>query len=712
MKRRGQVTVYIIIALIILISFLVLIYLKTGIRGEEGEVSTAVEEVPVTFKPIQQYVEHNLQLALLSAIKNLGQHGGYVDPYTFSPPPNLDNPTEAMALKPFHSSTRIYPYWYYMESPNSCDSHCSFKTLMPPLRSEYKEGDLRPKDDMSIEAQIDRYVKAKLSGLDFTDFKFQNFDVVKLAGPKVTTRIGKDKVYASVVFPLEVSKEGTRVRLSSFKASVPVELEKVYELAGLITKHERDTRFIESFVVNLLGTYSGINKERLPPVGRTVEFGTSPVYWQLDDVRNKVTREVLSKISGISVKGTANFHNTNNQFTGAVVSLGASKFDDIEVYFTFPDTKPFYMAINDLSSGFVGPNTITRNLIFYNFVMNEYAFAYDLSFPVLVTLKLPNGLNNEDYLFQFALEGNIRSNQPLFEGASTLSPDTGHTMLCDEGQELSGDVVIRTNTNEGQPVGDVDLYYHCGGEGCYIGKTDATGVLHTKLPVCIGGLIAPLKQRYIGEPVEFDSYLDKPGLVTLTLDKTKAFKLEVNKLVFEPRETSFGYKWPHELPGFRSLGYTPRIEPLEDDEEVFVVFKRIGTGGLTTYQFPVQVKGSEAELPEVFLAAGDYEVQMMLIKHRELVVPENKCGPLSIGCVPMNETVLNSVQLGGGNLNANTGYFKLPYELMDSDKITLYAVYFNIFSIPQENVKPKDLGVISRLDDYSMYFRKYKPGFS
>jgi hypothetical protein len=678
MERKGQVSIYIIIGLIILISFLILVYLR-GV-GSKDDVSESLQNIPVSFKPLQRYVEHNLEVSLTQAIKNLGQHSGYVDPYVYATLPNLESPTESSALKPFSNSNRIYPYWYYMDSPNQCDT-CNFKTLMPGLKRSSV-------DNQSVEAQIDRYLQTRMNALDFTDFKFQNIDVEIMKGAQVITTISGGTVQAVLELPLLAKKDSEEFKLTKFKASVPVELPRMFELAKSIAVLERDKRFIEEHVLNMLSTYSGVDKERLPIMGSDIEFGGSPIYWNVLDVKDQVSKEVLSKVSGLRIPGTGNFG------TGAVTG---GDFQDIEVYFTFPDNRPFYFRINSLPKGIVGPSTTSQDVAFFKFVINHYVFKYDISFPVLVTLKMLGGLNGEDYTFQFAVEGNVRANKPLFDGESPLAPENGHTMMCEDNQALSGDITIRARGTSNSPIAGADIYYNCAGQGCYIGQTDSTGVLKTRLPVCIGGLVVPVKERFIGEPKGLDTKLSAPGMVELQMADTKAFKLDVKKLVFTQEDG----KWPHEKTGFSSQGITPTVVPLENDESVIVIFKRVADGGVSTYQFPAEVIGG-AELPEVYLAEGEYQVDMLLMKSKQLVIPEKTCPEITIlPCTPTEEIVMDEMQYGGGKL----GSFKL--DNMGAETITIYSLYFDIFGI--EDLEATDLNVIASMEAYAPYLAKYKP---
>jgi hypothetical protein len=688
MKRRGQVSIFIIIGLIILISFLIFFYARRGLLLER-EFRTGLAEVPVAFKPVERYIEYSIQAALISALQNAGQYGGYVGGLA------LDGQTEG--LNPFRTSSRTVPYWYYMSSPDVCEAYCSFSTLMPPLK--------RTAGAMSIESQVDSWVKQRLLELDFSDFKFQGIDVEPLADPDVTATIDEGRISARVSYPLRLSRVGESVTLSDFQAQVPTEFSRVYSLAWLLTRLHRDTFFIEGYTLNLISTYSDLRADRLPPTGGRTEVFGSPVFWELSGVRTQLVRDVLSKLNLITFMGSSNF-NPSDIVTGATVELGTQQYEDISIRLLHPDTSPFYLDINGLSQGLLGPGTFSTSTWLFSLVLKQYEFDYDLSFPVLVTLKAPYGLNNQDYMFQFALEANIRNNMPIRDNFDASTPGSRPTMFCNVEQRVGGETLIRAATGFGQPIPGVDLYYECAQDRCYVGKTGSDGSLSVRLPVCIGGKLIPVKDRHIGEEIEFDSGADNPGYAHVVMELAKPYTVEVRKLTFSPFFSNGAHKWPHELSGFGTFGYSPEVGELEADEQVFAIFTKLEQNSPIAYQFPVLVEGGGEE-PQALLVPGEYEVKMMLFKHKPLVIPEHQCSPFAIGCIELNRTVLNTTQLGGGTYGDSTVRLTLPDGAYE--KIILYVVYLDVFAVPEAQRLPKELSLLGKLPEYEPYLITHRP---
>ncbi len=677
MNKKSQVTIFIIIALVIVISFFLLFFLKNKLSPE---INKNQVEAPEAVKPVQDFVDYSIKQSLIEALDNLGDHCGLVDPYTYTVTANLNNPTESPVLKPFYLSKRICPYWYFMSSPNSCKSECKFSSLMPPLGSSYKS------DNYSIESQINHYIHKKLSRLDFRDFKFQNYNIKKNGKINVTTTIGKD-IKVHVVFPLKIERNSKEFQLQNFDVKIPFNLQRIYRIAAKITYEEKQRRFLENFVLSLISVYSGIDRNKLPPLQRQVDFMKSPVFWQITDVKNQLREKVLDKIPSIQVYGSKNFHN-DSLVPGAVLNLPGEDLSDVEVYFTFPDTRPFYLAMNGMTEGLIGPNTIVKKLGFLQFKMNDYLIGYDLSFPVLVTLRVPDKVTGKPYELQFALEGNIRNNRPLYEGVN-ISGATEETMFCDSNQRVVQST-IKTINSYGQPVGKADIFYKCGDSGCYIGSTDGNGLLKTKLPVCVNGVIIADKNGYAGKPKRITTIHNKKVSVEMELSKIKEFSIDARKLVFEKEDNPKGKEWAYKV----YHNYKPDIAPLGKNETLIITFKSLSSD----YETMAQVKPYETG--KVMLVPGKYEVNAQLIKHSKLVIKGTN-GLFG----KTNDTVIETAQCGGFIFNSKTGYFDLTRnEFEDSDSITFYTLYFDLFSL--SDVKPKDIAVNNDIETLSERYRK------
>src|SRR3989338_8774084 len=152
-SKRGQVTIFIIVGIFVVIAFAAVMYF-TQTRVEQG-VSTAAEpivaDVPETFIPLQTYTENCLSQVGKQGLLLLGQQGGYIDPSVLGEF-SVSDPTEGNGID--LSSVKV-PYWYFNQNKND-DSAIAFRSHRPYL---YAADD----PELSIEAQLGRYVKQQIS---------------------------------------------------------------------------------------------------------------------------------------------------------------------------------------------------------------------------------------------------------------------------------------------------------------------------------------------------------------------------------------------------------------------------------------------------------------------------------------------------------------------------------------------------------------------
>ena len=153
MKKRAQVTIFIILGIIVLISVGLFLTIKSSIKKEEiaPGVTRIVEELPSEFLPLKPYVEKCAEKTAKEGLIMLGQRGGYAYPDKLKPG---QQSTEGDSVRFSKQSELIIPYWFFLASPNSCVGECKFEGRELPLKKSTLYD--------SIEAQLARYVENNL----------------------------------------------------------------------------------------------------------------------------------------------------------------------------------------------------------------------------------------------------------------------------------------------------------------------------------------------------------------------------------------------------------------------------------------------------------------------------------------------------------------------------------------------------------------------
>ena len=152
--KRGQITIFIIIGLVILFLIGTAIYLSTRQVTRPFEaVRPAVAQIPSEAQPLRDLVESCIQRLATDGLRKIGDSGGYVDQkyLTYNPL----SPTEAEAVQMSPGAGPAVAYWWYLKSNNKCKPpDCIFDSKRPPL--------YRGEGALSIEAQLDGYVTNNL----------------------------------------------------------------------------------------------------------------------------------------------------------------------------------------------------------------------------------------------------------------------------------------------------------------------------------------------------------------------------------------------------------------------------------------------------------------------------------------------------------------------------------------------------------------------
>ncbi len=548
--RKGQITIFIILGFIMLISVITVIYIRGQAVKKEAEVEAVLEEVPDWVKPVQRYVHSCMEEVAIKAFKKIGEHGGYIDFDDYEIVGrnfniNLQDPTDsdAVSLSTQHSSP--VAYWWYMSTPNLCDN-CFVDSLMPTLED--------------VEQQVNRYInKELLICLDnFSTFRKQNF-VFETGNINTTASVNINDVSVNVNYPVDVKLADSTISMENFRINLDLGFFRNFLLASLIANWEMDDQFLEEMIMYLVTGYSSaLDKDRIPPIS-WIDHEDSFVTWDKGKVKEVINRDVLgSNIPLIQVNNTGGATHVDDAMFLDFLNLNFP----LQVSFFYDPVWNYYLDITPSTGNILKPtiSTIDDPIGFFPEVTtNYYEFFYDVSFPVIVIIRDDVSLRahgEKGYTFMFALEGNIRDNKDLYlwnQGRGTIGPmdysgvsvsvgatdssstaceqvdiesDDGSTavewfcplnnqdytdfmacssdcittttstisptrmpsLFCEHEQRISGNITIRTfDAETNNPLPNVPITFGCGNyRKCLMGVTNDGGVYTDKFPMCVG----------------------------------------------------------------------------------------------------------------------------------------------------------------------------------------------------------------------------------
>ncbi|MBD3310034.1 hypothetical protein GF351_02335 [Candidatus Woesearchaeota archaeon] len=705
-SRKSQAALFIILG--ILLIFAVVLYFAVTISIQEPAAEEAiplVEEVPTEFMPVREYVEFCISRVSERAIRDIGDQGGYTAPEDYGIAADEADPTSGSAVVFSPGSSLSVPYWWHLQSSNRCTGSCVFTSERPPL---YRSTGTQ--QDRSIEAQLDRYVRDNLRDClgGFESLESAGYIIEEMGDIDVRTSVGQEDIGLYVVFPLIARTGDSEHIINDYYITHPVNLRRIYELATYIANTEAEYNYIEKDVLNLIVAFSSLDPDRLPPMADyRFRFGDE-VYWQESEVRKKLEQVLQSYIQLLQVDGTLDY--TYREFPEdelkeslynrqMIIPVNRS-FPDLAVSFNYLEWWPLYFDLN-CEGELCRP--MSANNPYSNLVgIQQYNFAYDVSFPVLVQVYDPAAFNDQGYMFNFFLESNIRNNKAMnasFSPLETVDAPAG-SMLCDENKRNSGVNLIRVTDAAGSPLEGVDASFTCAGESCHVGTTDADGELKSRFPVCLGGVLTLTQTDYLSKSMFLDTELEQGVTVEAFLDR-----IYEQQVVIKKKKV------------VRSAGeWTFMENPLDLDiqEEAMVVLERVpDTVGEEEFSTVARFTGSQSGPSDLRIAPGTYAVSGNLILDENIIIPEQE---RTEGTWPFEQEYtipqvdFNESFPSGGIEGVEWTFSRSALE--NNDVVVLYLVSPDIAGIPESQRRVEDLDQINNIEDYSRSYRQeLVPGY-
>lgn len=678
-KKRGQVTLFIILGIILLLIGGTVIYFITRTPDvEEVEVERRVE-VSVASQPIQTYVQECIQSTAKQGVV-LMQQGGYINLTESFPNIKADatNPTESDVLVVMEGIQ--LPYWLYMKSSNNCLQNCKFDTKKPNL---YKTS-----GEPSVEGQLERYLESELSECvdNLNAFSEQGYVLIEEGEPIADIVVTSGSLDIQVDYPITFEYEESTTDLQRFNAELDFDFQGIFELAEeLINAETTGTTnfYLERNTLNWIQGFSGVTRDKLPP-----PFGQGDcdenVFWTTPEVENKLKPVLSTYVSAIQPAGINNqidLTNAENDmqlslYSQAIIPINNTISSGYEVSYDYLDW-PIYFVIDPERGGLIEPNTIGAEPI--GFCLTEYKFAYDVSYPVLVTITDPEAFNGEGYSLQFAMEANIRNNEPMNESASySLEAEipviAEEPMLCNRNQRLSGEITVNAKdarTNEALEDAMVsfcipDATGSCV-DSCLIGVTDAEGKLKEKFPLGQGLIILNKKPDYYPYAAAYLTQYNQEGELTIPLEPYRTLDVDVIKKI-KSKEicyTKHNCTW----------NLTDTEKTLETGESAVISMTRMDR----SYSQHTQSIFFQPGLPNqtVELIPGNYEVNILITTDKTINIPEDEIcvGIIFRECTPLEALDLENVPGGGVTINNETGYLEITESELDAGRfIRFYTI--------------------------------------
>ncbi len=471
--RKGQVTIFIIMGILLLLAVLLIVFVRKEIVTFKPEVI-----IPTQRGEVENYVASCIEKIGDEALFIVGLQGGYIK----VPAELAADGSTHLRLSPMH----VVPFWAYgtVENIQSLEQ---------------------------IKQRIDSYMEENLKECTFGLEPFQQtYDIIEKSGITANTEIVESKVIFNVRWNLEVRDKAGEIITEILDHAVesPIKLKKVQETARRIIEQELQTLKLEDLTQDLIA----LEHPDVPVAG--MEMSCSKKRWDVDQVKDILQDMLRVNIGQLKVERTdfvefpENLPYYQNHY---VWNLGDDfARPDVSVTFSYENTYPFTFQVTPIEGKKMSSSSLggTDKLSFL--CIQQWKFTYDVVYPILVRVRD----ETTGYNFNIAFTVHLVRNMPDRESQAFARP----SMLLDFAtaddycEELRVPMNVVTwqlieNEKEGvydlEPLEDVKIGYTCLKYRCDMGATDfnfaQTGYqagLSLNFPYCVGGIMRGEKEGY------------------------------------------------------------------------------------------------------------------------------------------------------------------------------------------------------------------------
>ena len=459
--KRGQVTIFIILGIVVVVlGFLAISYKDVVITELQRAQLFQTQELPDEVEEVKGFVEGCLQLSLEEGIRQLALRGGYLTTPEDEIPTTFANPfSNRLAI--FPNSDLEVPYWFY-ETANGVD-----KQQMPTLQTMQED----------LAAYVERNIGTCIAN-------FQAFPSLSLAVglPSINTKINMRDVEATMVYPIVVETKGQSFSLVTFGQEVKSGLGTIYESAKKIHENENKDLFLEEKTLDFLVTY-----DQIPYSG--VDFDCTPRTWVKQEVIKDFKNILAVNIPTLKVGGTR--FRLPEGSSDYLIATSLSQEEELSVNFLYSQDWPTIIEITpngEILRGDSLTESKAGRFITSLFCLNSYHFIYDIKYPVIVSLS------DGDLIFQFATQVIVDNNQPRENQVLVNQVPAATSTIC-ERKIMPLEVFLGTETVQGaEPVEGARITMNCLGVSCDLGMTGSDGQLITNAPQCLNGFVEARKE--------------------------------------------------------------------------------------------------------------------------------------------------------------------------------------------------------------------------
>jgi hypothetical protein len=569
MKKRGQVTLFIIIGIIIVLVAIMGIAFRHQIARTIGRLFFPEAE------PLRVFVERCIDINAEGAVELAAQQGGYV-----VVPERLAQSFDGY-LPPPPSPLKV-PMWWYKGT-----------SYVPSVEE--------------VELQLAEYVQDNLE-ICLNDFDaFAQYDVIEQGNLTVEADVHEEDVRFLIKYPLLVKpKEANNtIQLNEFYRIVEKPIGKLHELAAKIMEIENEEGIIENITMDIIAIADGAGDSAyFPYEGFDIRCGRGKVWSEQFQLIPDLQNLLHYNLNYIVFRGT-NYVDSGYDYFNKQYAFRVSEKNhpDVRVNILYNENWGMELDVQPSKGDIVEGYPMKIPLL--GACVKIYHHRYDIEYPIMFQLTdLEHNL-----VFNFATPIIIEKNLPKRYVSSFVQrfeySVSDEEYCADRVQERT--LIVRDAVS-GDAIENVSLTYECVSFSCNLGKTEiptfdgipiygSTPSLTTRLPVCLNGFLTASKEGYRENVMQYTSGPGAGSPPAIELIPLKSLKLLTRVVEITPDNKV-------------------SVRGLEDDESVAIFLINEEEGFDETFFYPTNRFYKSFD---VIYKDLDYDLDAKLIKNDNVV---------------------------------------------------------------------------------------------
>ncbi|MDO8528311.1 MAG: hypothetical protein Q7S06_00265 [Nanoarchaeota archaeon] len=387
-KKKGQITIFIIIAVVIIAGVAAYFIF----RNQIGKIG-----IPADMQPVYTTFLSCLEERTLTGVSVLESQGGYIELPEFE---------QGSGYSPFSSQLNFLgnpiPYWYYVSENN-------FEKEQVPTKTEMGN-------------QLENFINEKIRNCVFDSYYEQGFEIIQ-GEPRANVLIRNSDIVVNLNMNLNIKKANQSASLTNHKINVKTNLGSLYDSAIKVYDYEQSNLFLEEYAIDNLRLYAPVDG---------VELTCSPKFWIASSVFSQLREAIETNTLALTTQG-----DKNNYFN---VKIPVS--DNVRFLNSRDWTYNYEVNPSDGNVLIANPVGTQQGLGILGFCYVTYHFVYNIKYPVLVQVQ------RGEEIFQFPMAIVIQGNKPR-KALDASAYATSSPEIC---KYRNTQLEVRTLNDEGNSV--------------------------------------------------------------------------------------------------------------------------------------------------------------------------------------------------------------------------------------------------------------------